>query len=212
MPIRLVLADAHPLMLKGLESLLTIEKGFTILAVCANGDDALVAVQEHLPDILILDVGLPGLDGLSGLKQVQSKSPSVNVVLYTDEINHNQVIESVRYGVKGIVLKEMAPKALVQCVRKVYHGSLCMDMRSLTKAIEVLLRRENDLRQIQRCLTPREIEIVGMVAQGLRNKEIGQRLFICEGTVKLHLHKIYRKLSIRSRMDLLRYAQDSWLA
>ncbi len=212
MSIRLVLADVHPIMLRGLESLLTQEEGFKILASCTNGEDALKAVHEYLPDILILDIHLPGKDGLAVLKEIHHQSLPVSVVLFTAEVNEKMAIDSLRYGVKGIVLKEMAPKFLVQCLRKVHRGLRWMETHSLHRAMETLLRREKDLRAIQQCLTQREIEIVKMVAKGLRNKEIGEKLFIAEGTAKLHIHNIYKKLSLRSRLDLLRYAQDTGLA
>jgi len=212
MPIRLVLTDAHPLMLTGLESLLTMEKGFKILESCASGEDALKAVHEYLPDILIMDIVLPGNCGLSVLKEIHRQSPAVSVVLYTAGINQNHAIDSVQYGVKGIVLKETAPRFLVQCLRKVSRGSLCLDLHSLTRAVEVLMSRERHLRQIQQCLTNRETQIVKMVAQGLRNKEIAETLFVSEGTVKLHIHNVFKKLNIRGRMELARYAQDAILA
>ena len=212
MPIRLVLADVHPLMLRGLESLLTMEEGFTILASCVNGKDALKAVHEYLPDILILDILLPGKDGLAVLKEIHDQSLPVSVVLFTAAANEKQAIDSLQYGVKGIVLKERTPKFLVQCLRKVHCGSQCMGVQSFRLAMDILLRREKDLRAIQQRLSHREIEVAKMVAKGLRNKAIGEKLFISEGTVKLHIHKIYKKLNLQSRMDLFRYAQDTGLA
>jgi DNA-binding NarL/FixJ family response regulator len=212
LPIRLVLADNHPLILFGIECLLRMEGDITILAKCANGEEALKAVHEHRPDILVLDIHLPGKDGLTVLKEIHDRGLPVNVVLFTKEIHEEQVIDCLRYGVKGIILKETSPQLLVECLRKVSDGSRWIDADSMGRAVETLLRREQSSHVVRRSLTCREIEIVKMVANGLRNKEIGEKLFICEGTVKLHIHNIYKKLNIRGRTALLRYAQDTGLA
>ena len=111
----------------------------------------------------------------------------------------------------GVVLKEMAPRLLVQCIRKVAAGEQWLEKRSVSLALERLLKREAATRQIAVILTPREIEIVRMVAEGLRNKVIAERLYMSEGTVKVHLHNIYEKLKVNSRLQLARYARDQGL-
>ena len=110
-----------------------------------------------------------------------------------------------------MVLKEMAPRLLVQCVRKVHAGEQWLEKRSVSLALERLLKREAAARKIAGLLTPREIEILRMVADGLRNKEIADRLYISEGTIKVHLHSIYEKLKVNSRLQLARYARDKGL-
>jgi DNA-binding NarL/FixJ family response regulator len=106
------------------------------------------------------------------------------------------------------VLKEMAARLVVQCVRKVHAGEQWLEKRSVSLALERLLKREAATREIAGLLTSREIEIVRMVADGLRNREIADRLYINEGTVKAHLHNIYEKLKVNSRLQLTRYARD----
>ncbi len=121
------------------------------------------------------------------------------------------MVEAVRLGVKGVVLKEMAPQMLVECVRKVAAGEQWIERRSLTLALDRMLRREAGFREVSAVLTPREIEIVRLAAQGLRNQAIADRLHISEGTVKVHLHIIYDKLGLNGRLALLRYAEDRGL-
>jgi DNA-binding NarL/FixJ family response regulator len=209
--IRVVLADDHPLFLSGLENLLNTEGGFQIVSLCRDGHDALKAVQEHLPDILVLDIRMPGKDGFTVLREIRERDLPVKVVLLTGELSEQDVIRTVRLGVNGIVLKEMAPRLLVQCLRKVSTGAQWLERNSFTRAMEKLLRYEDGLEEMSRVLTGREVEVVKMVGRGLRNREIAEKLFICEGTVKIHLHNVFRKLSVQSRAQLMLYAQSKAL-
>jgi DNA-binding NarL/FixJ family response regulator len=133
------------------------------------------------------------------------------VVILTATLDEEGLAEAVRLGVRGLVLKELAPKLLVQCIRKVHAGELWLEKRSVSSALEKLLQRESARNEAAQVLTLREIEIIKQVAAGLRNTEIGKKLFISEGTVKIHLHNIYQKLGVDSRTKLARYAQEKGL-
>jgi len=211
MPITLVLADDHPLILDGMENLFRLERDFKVVARCLDGEEAITAVRKHKPDVLVLDIRMPGTDGLSVLRQMKKEKLSTRVVLLTGVLDEEELAEAVRLGVRGLVLKEMAPKLLVQCIRQVHAGELWLEKRSVSLALEKLLQREAGQREVAQLLTPREIEIVKQVVAGLRNIEIGKRLFISEGTVKMHLHNIYQKLGVDSRINLTRYAQGKGL-
>ena len=211
MPITLVLADDHPIVLQGLAQLFSLEPDFTVLAQCMNGEEALQAVRKHHPDILILDLCMPGKDGLTVLREIQKEALVTKVVILTAALDDEEVLEAIRQDVRGVVLKEMAPQMLVRCVRKVYAGGQWLDQRSLARAMDKLLRREASTKQLATMLTPREIELVRMVASGLRNKEIGAKLSITEGTVKIHLHNIYEKLQVKGRTELVLLAKDKGL-
>jgi DNA-binding NarL/FixJ family response regulator len=212
MAIRLVLADDHPIILDGLEVLFRMEQDIQVVARCVNGEEALQAVRQHRPDILILDIRMPGKDGLAVLREMRDEDLSTQVVLLTVALEEDETLEALRLGVRGVVLKEMAPQMLVQCVRKVHAGEQWLERRSVGRALEKLLSREAGVREVAGVLTPREIEVVRMVAAGFRNKEIGDKLSISEGTVKIHLHHIYEKLHLTGRLELARYAQDKGLA
>jgi DNA-binding NarL/FixJ family response regulator len=211
MPIHLVLADDHPIILDGLEILFRMEKDIQVVARCVNGEEALQAVRQHRPDILILDIRMPGKDGLAVLREMKDEDLPTRVVLLTVALDEEETLEALRLGVRGVVLKEMAPQMLVQCVRKVHAGEQWLERRSVGRALEKLLSREAGAREVAGVLTPREIEIVRMVASGLRNKEIADKLSISEGTVKIHLHHIYEKLHLNGRLELALYAQDRGL-
>ena len=211
MPITLVLADNHPIFLEGLEQTLRREPDFKVVASCPNGEAALQAVLQHKPDLLILDLRMPGMDGLEVLREMQKQKLPTRVVVLTATLDEDQVLEAIRLGASGMVLKEMAARLLIQCVRKVHAGEQWLENRSVSQALERLLKRESATHQFAGLLTPREIEVVRMVAEGLRNKEIGDRLHINDGTVKVHLHNIYEKLKVKSRLQLARYARDKGL-
>jgi DNA-binding NarL/FixJ family response regulator len=159
----------------------------------------------------VLDVRLPGKDGLSVLRDLKTEKVETKVVLLTAELAEHELAEAVRLGARGLVLKQLAPKLLVQCVRRVQAGELWLERRSVTTALEKVLQAQMGKREAAQVLTPRERQIVSHVAAGLRNAEIGKRLFISEGTVKMHLHSIYQKLNLDSRVGLARYAQEKML-
>lgn len=212
MPISLVLADDHPIVLSGLERILESEKDFKAVAHCLDGEQTLDAVRKYKPDILVLDIRMPGKDGLTVLRELKKEKLAIKVVLLTAEVGEAELAEAVRLGVRGLLLKELAAKLIVQCLRKVHAGELWLEKRSVCSALEKLLQGESGRLEAAQVLTPREIEIVKQVAIGLHNTEVAKRLFISEGTVKIHLHNIYEKLNLDSRIKLSRYAQQKGLA
>ncbi|MGH9459334.1 MAG: response regulator [Thermoanaerobaculia bacterium] len=209
MAIRIVIADDHPIVLDGLEQLFRLEDAFEIVARCTTGQEALDAVRAHAPDILILDLRMPQRSGLAVLRELQGeKNLATRVVVLTAALDEDEVLEAIRLGVRGVVLKEMAPRLLVQCVRKVHEGGQWLEKESIGKALDKMLRTGGSSVAGAGALTPREVEVVRLVAEGLRNKEIAERLLISEGTVKIHLHSIYEKLQIGGRVELSVYARD----
>lgn len=210
--IRVGLVDDHPIVLEGLSQLLSLEPDIDIAFRASNGREAIQSLTGARVHVIVADVKMPEMDGIELLGAVRKVAPDVAIVLLTANITDAQVLEAVRLGVGGIVLKEAAPRALVQCVRAVAKGERWLDQRTVQNALESILEREAGLARVVRVLTKREIEIVKMVATGLRNREIGEKLHISEGTVKMHLHSIYEKLSISGRMELSIYARENQLA
>ena len=184
------------------------ELGPVDLAAAGDQDEDVVALAASNDD---RPQQLPEPDGLAVLRELQGEGLRTQIVLLTAELDEDEVLEAVRLGVRGVVLKEMAPQMLVECVRKVAAGEQWIERRSLNRALDRMLRREAGFREVSPVLTPREIEIVRLVSEGLRNKAIGERLHISEGTVKVHLHNIYEKLGIDGRVALTRYAREKGL-
>ena len=211
MPINLVIADDHPLILDALQNLFRLEKDFKVVARCLDGDEALKAVRRHKPDILVLDIQMPGKDGLVVLREMSKEKLPTRVVVLTATLGDEGLTEAIHLAVRGLVIKELAPKLLVQCIRKVHAGELWLEKRTVSSALEKLLQREAGKQEAAQVLTSREIEVVKQAATGLRNSEIAKRLFISEGTVKMHLHNIYQKLGVDTPLKLTRYAQEKGL-
>ena len=208
MPIKLVLADDHPLILEALEKVFRLQKDFKVVARCLDGEEALRAVRKHKPNTLVLDLQLPRKDGIAVLSEMRKERLTTNVVILTAAVKDHQLAEAVRLGVRGLVLKEAAPECLVECIRRVHAGELWLDQRTVSDALEKLLQREAGRQAARSVLTTREVEIVKQVALGQRNMEVARRLFISEGTVKMHLYNIYKKLDLDNRSKLTRYAQE----
>ncbi len=208
----LVLADDHPIILEGLEQLFRRDKEFQVLATCNTGEDAIAAVRKHRPDIVVLDVRMPNGDGLSVLKRIHEEHLPTRVILLTASMEEDQVLQAMEQGVWGLVLKEAAAVSLVDSVRKVSRGERALDQSLIVRALGRALERQNGLRHAAEVLSRRETEIVKMVAAGLRNKEIAAKLFIGEGTVKTHLHAIYKKLGVHGRVELTLYAREHGIA
>jgi DNA-binding NarL/FixJ family response regulator len=212
MAIRLVLADSHPLVLEGLESFCTKQGDMQPVARCANGEEAVQAVRQHRPDILLLDLHLPGLDGLAVLRQLRQEQLPTKAVFLTATIDDKQTLEGLRLGVQGVVLKDMPTHLLAQCLSRVAAGEQWLERHTVGRAIDKMLLRETSARRLANILTPSETKIMLLVTKGMGNREIANRLTVTEGTVKIHLHNIYRKLGIKNRVDLTLYAQKRGLA
>lgn len=208
MTIRLALADDHPIVLQGLEQLFRLEPDVEVVARCRDGEEALRQVQELTPDVLVLDLKMPGRDGIEVLSALQETGTETRVVLLTGALTDDRLLESLRLGVGGIVLKDMAPELLIQAVRKVAAGGRWLETGLGGRALSRLLARESAREEVRQALTPRELEIVRMVSAGLRNRAVADKLCISEGTVKVHLHNIYEKLSVTGRLELALYARN----
>jgi len=209
--IRVVLADDHRVVLEGLEQLLRSEPDIEVVASCIDGREALEAVHRLTPDVLVLDLRMPRLDGLGVLRALALEATPPAVVVLTAGLDEQEVVEAIHLGARGVVLKEMASRLLLQCLRKVHAGEQWLEKRSVTAALEGLMRRERATVELNQLLTPRELTLVRMLAKGLRNREIAEQLHIGEGTVKTHLHNVYRKLGVDGRLDLMRVVREKGL-
>jgi len=210
-PIRILLADDHPIVLDGLEALFRLEPDIEVVGRCLAGDEVLPAVKRHKPDLLLLDIRMPRMDGMEVLRALHHERLATRVVLLAAAFEDDQVVEALRLGARGMVLKELAPPLLIDCVRRVHAGGQWIEQQASGRALETLVRRDAAEKEVARDLTPREIELVRLAASGLRNREMSRRLEISEGTVKMHLHNVYRKLKLENRVALANYARQKGL-
>jgi len=204
--IRTVIADDHAIVLEGLEQILKLEEDIELVARCIDGEQALKTVRSFRPDVLVLDLRMPVMDGLAVLREIKREGLPTRVVLLTAGIDDDEMIRAIRFGVSGVILKVMASRLLIQCIRTVAGGGRWIEKDSADRSVQ---RTTTDLRGTG--LSPREIEVVRMVSRGMRNRQIAQELFISEATVKVHLHNVYEKLSLKSRVELGLFAREKGL-
>jgi two-component system nitrate/nitrite response regulator NarL len=186
--------------------ILANEPDIEIVASALNGDEALAAVRQFRPDILVLDLRMPGKDGVAVLREMKREGLGTRVVVLTAE-NGEDAVEAVRLGARGIVLKDMAPRLLIQCIREVHAGRQWLEKSIAARTVTSLLKREAGTRSAAAGLTRRELQVARLVADGFPSKAIAKKLAIAEGTAKLHLHHVYAKLKVDGRMALARYLQ-----
>jgi two-component system, NarL family, nitrate/nitrite response regulator NarL len=200
--ISIVLADDHPVVLHGVAGILRAQPEMKVLAACSDGTAATNAIRQFTPDVAVLDIAMPGRNGLDVLSDIVADGFRTKVVFLTAIASDEQILAAIANGAKGIVLKDAAPDSLVDCVRDVAAGKQWFPV----DIVEAALRRDEGRRAeserfVQR-LTAREQQIVLLVAEGLSNKEIARRIELTEGTIKIHLHNIYEKLEIPNRTAL----------
>jgi two-component system nitrate/nitrite response regulator NarP len=200
--IRLLIADDHPLVLRGIEGLFdTVD--FQVAHLCSDGVAAIELIEAGDCDVAVVDNHMPGKSGLEILKAVRQAGLPTKIVLLTSNIDDESLVDALRHGVDGLVLKETAASLLVSCVKSVCAGDQWIDREAMIRGLKLLSEAT-----APPTLTARETEVARHVASGLRNKEIAYRANITEGTVKMHLHNIYEKVGVASRTELAIYVRD----
>jgi DNA-binding NarL/FixJ family response regulator len=218
--IRIVVADDHPIFRDGLCRLLALEEDFEVVAQAQDGRQVLDVLQQHEPDILLLDLKMPGLDGLATLQRLQIAKNKTRVIVLTASDDKNEFVQAMKLGTSGIVLKQTATELLIKSIRKVHAGEIWLDSHTTAAVIRQFVANDEvqqtgiqsmpaapPQRERERSpLSQREREIVALVAQGFKNKEMAEKMFISEQTVKNHLHNIFDKLGVSDRLELALYA------
>jgi DNA-binding NarL/FixJ family response regulator len=215
--IRIVVADDHPIFRDGLCRLLALEDDFEVVAQAQDGRQVLDVLQQHEPDILLLDLKMPGLDGLATLQRLQAAKNKTRVIVLTASDDKNEFVQAMKLGTSGIVLKQTATELLIKSIRKVHAGEIWLDSHTTAAVIRQFVANDVETplaspltappRERERSpLSQREREIVALVAQGFKNKEMAEKMFISEQTVKNHLHNIFDKLGVSDRLELALYA------
>jgi two-component system nitrate/nitrite response regulator NarL len=206
--IDVALAESYPMLLAGMEHLLAAHVDIRVVACCVDGEQAVRAVRQHLPDVLVSDLRLPARNGLLVLRDLAEERLPTRVVLLAERIYEDEMVTAMRLGAKGIMLKQMSGSLLVRCIRKVHAGQTWLETQSVGRALEHLFHGNVGAREVAVLLTARELEVLRTVATGISNKEIAARLHVTEGTVKIHLHNIYEKLDVKGRLELILCARD----
>jgi len=209
--VRLLIADDHPIVIQGLLALLATDPEIEVLAACGDGRDLLAALKVHDPDVVILDQNMPGLSGTAILRRLLEEGQLPPAILLTGMISEPEAREAVRVGVRAIVLKEEAPELLLDTIRAVAHGERRVDPQLLERALATVDTTHPPAGSGEQ-LTAAELRIVRLVCRGLPNKRIARELGITEATVKIHLHRVFRKLNVANRVQLTIRAQQGGFA
>lgn len=191
---RILIADDHGVVLEGLVSLVKRERDMVVVAEASNGREAVDLWKQHRPDVSLLDLRMPELDGVGAIKEIRELNPDAHIIVLTTFDGDEDIYRAIKAGAKGYLLKDSAREALMECIRKVHAGETCIPATLAAKLAE---------RVGGQTLSAREIEVLQRVATGKSNKEIGTELFISEGTVKTHVKSIFTKLDVVSRTEAI---------
>jgi len=204
--VSIVVADDHPVVLGGLIALLHEDKAFKVAARCGNGEEAVNAIRTLRPDIALLDVNMPRLNGLQVLKTLNVERLPTRVCFLAASLTDREIVDAAAQGAFGIILKESAPDKLITCLHTIAAGQKWLPADLVEGASERLREHHAQIASVSDVLSRREIEIMLKVAEGLSNKQVGRQLNISEGTVKMHLHSIYQKIHVTNRTSLANFA------
>jgi two-component system, NarL family, nitrate/nitrite response regulator NarL len=213
-PIRIMIVDDHAVIRAGLRMLIEQDQAMKVVAMAGNSAEAFERAKVDQPDIIILDLVLGEEDGLNLLPVLREKSPKSRVLVLTGVLNPDAHRAAVRKGAMGIVLKEHAADLLLKAIQKVHDGEVWIDRSMMGMMIQELSRpNQTDPEAVKiEELTSREREVIELVGEGLKNKQIAERLFISETTVTHHLSSVFSKLDVSDRLELIIYAFRHGLA
>ena len=187
MVIRVLVADDHPVVRQGLCTMLELEDDIEVVARAADGEEAVMMARREHPDITLLDVQMPVLDGIEALRQIRSDDPEARVIVLTTYRNEDYIFPSLRAGARGYLLKDSSREELAGAIRAVAAGESLLDPDMVETAKD------------DGGLTTRELEVLGLMADGHNNAQIATALYVSENTVKTHVSKIFAKLGCRDR-------------
>jgi two-component system, NarL family, nitrate/nitrite response regulator NarL len=208
-PIRILIADDHPLFRDGLRRLLQAEPGFEVVGEASDGDGLVGLARKTRPDIILLDLAMPKQDGMEVLRELSAAKLPVRTLLLTASINKAQIVQALRLGACGVILKESTTQRLFDCIHCVMSGQYWVGRESvsdLVMALRSIAPADSGGRVPDFGLTPRELEIVTLVVAGYSNPDIAQRCSISEQTVKHHISNIFDKLGVSNRLELALFA------
>jgi len=213
--IRIVIADDHAIFRDGLKKLLESEPDFAVVGEAGDGAEAIKLAQKLKPDILLLDLAMPRMPGMTALRELTTSATPVRTIVLSAAVGKEQIVEALQLGARGVVLKESATQQLLKSMRTVMAGEYWVGRESVSDLVQYLRVASGVAPSGQKKqfgLTRRELEIVGTIVAGYTNKDIAQKFSISEDTVKHHLTNIFDKLGVSTRLELALFAINHNLA
>ena len=205
-PITVLLVDDHEMVRRGVKAFLETRPDITVVAEAGGGEEAVKMAAEHAPDVALMDLIMPGMDGVEATRRLTAQSPRTNVVMLTSYHDDEHVFPAIRAGALSYVLKEVGPEELADAVRKAAAGEAVLHPRVAARVVRELHGARRDEPNAFRELSDRELEVLKLIADGLSNADIASRLYVSEKTVKSHVSNILGKLHLADRTQAAVYA------
>lgn len=204
--IRILIADDHAIVRKGLITLITAEQGMELLGEAEDGLEVVAKARELQPDIVLLDLVMPHQDGIEAIKAIKAENPEARILVLTSFADDDKVFAAIKAGASGYLLKDSSPQQLLQAIRDVFQGESSLHPTIARKLIRELNQPADDLPPAREPLTKRELQVLKLVAQGLSNQEIATELIVAERTITTHVSNILAKLHLANRTQATLYA------
>ena len=208
--IRVLIVDDHAIVRKGIRALLSESGGFEIVAEAADGHEAVLAAEETKPDVILMDLLMPGMDGIEATRQITGRQPEARILVLTSFAADNKLFPAIKAGALGYLLKDSSPEELVRAIHQVHRGEPALHPTIARKLLQEVAHPA-DLEPAPEALTVRELAVLRLIAQGLSNQEIADELSVSEPTVRTHVSRILGKLHLASRTQAALYAVQEGL-
>lgn len=203
--IRVLIVDDHAIVRKGIRALLSEAGGFEVVGEADNGQEAVLRAEAVHPDVILMDLLMPGMDGIEAARQITSRQPQTRILVLTSFAADNKVFPAIKAGAAGYLLKDSSPDELVRAIRQVHRGEPSLHPTIARKLLQEIARPA-ELQPAPEALTEREMMVLRLIAQGLSNQEIADRIVVSEPTVRTHVSRILGKLHLASRTQAALYA------
>jgi NarL family two-component system response regulator LiaR len=210
--IKVIVADDHPAFREGLSHLLNREEDIEVIAEASDGEQTVELAKELQPDVALIDVAMPGINGIEAAKQVRSICPQTAIIMLTAYDYQAYILTCLQIRAAGYLLKSSSVAEIVNAIRSAYSGHGVFNLKVLSAAMKRWAGEKSDEKLALEGLRERELQIIRLVAKGMSNREIARQLFISERTVQTHVHKILEKLGVSSRTEAVLYClKEGWL-
>lgn len=207
--IHVAIADDHAMVREGLKQILELEDDIEVVAQASNGEEALDIARKKQPDVILMDINMPGMNGLEAIKEIKDEKVPSKIIVLTIHEDREYLFKTLHMGAEGYVLKDADPNVLIEAIRSVNSGEAYIQgnmTKELVKEFKRVTVNENKEKSENNNLTSREKEVLELIAEGLINREIAKRLYISEKTVKNHVSNIFKKLNVSDRTQAAIYA------